>query len=196
MRLFILYNLHDFEVFFFIHGKKTASHFCNIWNCSIAIIRIHFAICEVRSDNSNPALIRAQTFTYQGVRNISFSKYFGYVLNEWSLSVQMNSWSEFQKFQPKILLMSKFTTMNFINPFHANGSFLYALKMSENLWFSGGFKGYRNEPLTWNNLVIKASKSQSRGPVFKTAGCLQCQLSLSSFQGRLNDYQELLGTEW
>ena len=90
IRLFILYNLRDFDdmfsdkrrkrikekwiklclstksdclffiifvistSFFFIHGKKTTSQFCNIWNCSIAITRIHFAICEVRSDNSNP----------------------------------------------------------------------------------------------------------------------------------------------
>ena len=31
---------------------------------------------------------------------------------------------------------------------------------------------------------------------FKTAGWLQGQLSLSSFLIRLNEYQELLGTEW
>ena len=37
-------------------GKKTASQFCTIYNFTIAITRIHFAICEVRTDNSNPAV--------------------------------------------------------------------------------------------------------------------------------------------
>ena len=35
-----------------------------------------------------------------------------------------------------------------------------------------------------NGLVVKALDSQSRGPVFKTAGCLQGRLSLSSSRGR------------
>ena len=34
------------------------------------------------------------------------------------------------------------------------------------------------------------------GPGFKTAGWIQGQLSLSSFQGQLNEYQAMLGTEW
>ena len=33
-------------------------------------------------------------------------------------------------------------------------------------------------------LVVKSLDSQSRGPVFKTTGWLQGQLSLSSFRGR------------
>ena len=38
---------------------------------------------------------------------------------------------------------------------------------------------------TWSNgLVVKALDSQSRGPVFKTAGWLQGRLSLSSSRGR------------
>ena len=38
---------------------------------------------------------------------------------------------------------------------------------------------------SWSNgLVVKALDSQSRGPVFKTAGCLQGRLSLSSSRGR------------
>ena len=37
----------------------------------------------------------------------------------------------------------------------------------------------------WSNgLVVKALDSQSRGPVFKTAGWLQGRLSLSSSRGR------------
>ena len=35
-----------------------------------------------------------------------------------------------------------------------------------------------------NGLVVKALDSQSRGPVFRTSGWVQGQLSLSSFQGR------------
>ena len=35
-----------------------------------------------------------------------------------------------------------------------------------------------------NGLVVKALDSQSRGPVFKTAGWLQGRLSLSSSRGR------------
>ena len=35
-----------------------------------------------------------------------------------------------------------------------------------------------------DSLVVKALDSQSRGPVFKTTGWLQGQLSLSSFRGR------------
>ena len=35
--------------------KKTASHFLYDYNFTITIIRIHWAICKVRSNNSNPA---------------------------------------------------------------------------------------------------------------------------------------------
>ena len=45
-------------------------------------------------------------------------------------------------------------------------------------------------------LVIKELDSQSRGPKFETTGWLQGWLSLSSLRGRLNEYQEILGTEW
>ena len=39
--------------------------------------------------------------------------------------------------------------------------------------------------IIWNNgLVVKALDSQSRGPMFKTTGWFQAQLSLSSFQDR------------
>ena len=40
-----------------------------------------------------------------------------------------------------------------LNPFHATGLFLYPLKISENLWFSYVFRGYRKRPVTWNRLV-------------------------------------------
>ena len=45
-----------------------------------------------------------------------------------------------------------------------------------------------------NGLVVKALNSQSRGFVFKITGWHQNRLSLSSFRGRPNDYQEYLGT--
>ena len=37
--------------------------------------------------------------------------------------------------------------------------------------------------------------SRSRGPEFKTARWLQDQLNLLLFQGRLNEYQKVLGTK-
>ena len=49
--------------------------------------------------------------------------------------------------------------------------------------------------ILWSNgLVVKLLDSQSRSSVFRTTGCLQGRLSLSSFQGRYNEYQEFLGT--
>ena len=45
------------------------------------------------------------------------------------------------------------------------------------------------------SLVVKALDSQSRGFRLKTPGWIQSQLSLSSFRGRSNEYQELMGTE-
>ena len=49
--------------------------------------------------------------------------------------------------------------------------------------------------ILWSNgLVVKVLDSQSRSSVFRTTGCLQGRLSLSSFQGRHNEYQEFLGT--
>ena len=42
-------------------------------------------------------------------------------------------------------------------------------------------------------LVVKVLDFQSRGPVFKATGWLQGWLSLSSFRGRWNEYQEFLG---
>ena len=40
-----------------------------------------------------------------------------------------------------------------INPFHADGRFLYPLKMSENERFSDVFRGYRNGILAWKGLI-------------------------------------------
>ena len=45
-----------------------------------------------------------------------------------------------------------------------------------------------------NGLVVKMLDSKSRGLEIKTAGWLQGQLNLLLFQGRLSDYQEVLGT--
>ena len=39
-----------------------------------------------------------------------------------------------------------------LNPVHANVPFLYLLKTSENLWFFGVFRGYRNGTLLGNGL--------------------------------------------
>ena len=59
-------------------------------------------------------------------------------------------------------------------------------------------KKYSQKICIWwsNGLVVKALDSQSRGPMFETTGWLQGRLSLSSFRGRWNEYQEFLGTEW
>ena len=43
---------------------------------------------------------------------------------------------------------------------------------------------YSWKETSFNNLVVKALDSQSKGPVFKTTGWLQGRLSLSSFRGR------------
>ena len=47
----------------------------------------------------------------------------------------------------------------------------------------------------WSH-IGQSLDSQSRGPVFKTTGWPQDRLSLSSFRGRQNEYQEFLGTKW
>ena len=44
--------------------------------------------------------------------------------------------------------------------------------------------------------VVKVLDFQPSGTGFKTVEWLQGQLSLSSFRGQLNEYQEFLGTEW
>ena len=45
--------------------------------------------------------------------------------------------------------------------------------------------------------MVKVLDSQSRGPKFKIAGWLKGQLSFSSFQGWLNEYQEWGGVgDW
>ena len=36
-----------------------------------------------------------------------------------------------------------------INPLHATDLFLYPLRTSENLWFSGVYREYRNTPVAW-----------------------------------------------
>ena len=49
----------------------------------------------------------------------------------------------------------------------------------------------------WSDgLVVKALDFQSGGPEFKTSGWLQGQLRISSFRSQLNEYQELLETDW
>ena len=45
-------------------------------------------------------------------------------------------------------------------------------------------------------VMVSALDSQFRSPQFKTIGWLKGPLSLLSFWGWFNEYQELLGTEW
>ena len=35
-----------------------------------------------------------------------------------------------------------------VDPLHVTGLFLYALKISENIWFPDVFRGYRKKPVT------------------------------------------------
>ena len=46
-----------------------------------------------------------------------------------------------------------------------------------------------------NGLVVQMLDSRSRGLEFKTARWLQDQLNLLPFQGRLSEYQKVLGTK-
>ena len=45
---------------------------------------IHYIRNIFRKTNISYPQIRTRTYAYQGVRNISFSENFAYVLNEWS----------------------------------------------------------------------------------------------------------------
>ena len=55
---------------------------------------------------------------------------------------------------------------------------------------------FQEELALWSNgLVVKVLDSDSRGLRFKSTGLLQDWLSLSSFQGRSNEHQEMLVTE-
>ena len=47
------------------------------------------------------------------------------------------------------------------NPCHVTALFLYSLKISESLWFSDVFGGYRKKPLAWNRLFSICSVSFS-----------------------------------
>ena len=69
-------------------------------------------------------------------------------------------------------------------------SFWYFLKKNFTLMF------FQEELALWSNgLVVKVLDSKSRGLRFKTTGLLQGWLSLSSFQGRSKEHQEMLVTE-
>ena len=50
--------------------------FCMIYNITIAITRIHFAICKVWSDNSNTVYIPLQVNLHTFNRNLSYSTIF------------------------------------------------------------------------------------------------------------------------
>ena len=60
---------------------------------------------------------------------------------------------------------------------------------------------YKNLTFTLNIhfpiiVMVSALDSQYRSPGFKTAGWLKGQLSILLFWGCVNEYQELLGTDW
>ena len=65
------------------------------------------------------------------------------------------TWNRSTKFVVKHMVA---ITLN-INPFHATDLFLYPEKISENLWFSDIFWGYRKRSLTWNGSVKKVNMS-------------------------------------
>ena len=44
------------------------------------------------------------------------------------------------------------SALGMLNPFSTNVSLLYSLKISENLWFSDNFRGYKSEALVENGL--------------------------------------------
>ena len=61
----------------------------------------------------------------------------------------------------------------YVDPFHATNIFLYPLKISENLDFSYGFRGYRKNPVTWNGLMLMRSLFEKRSfaDVFQNSRC-------------------------
>ena len=74
-----------------------------------------------------------------GVRNISFSGTFVYVLNESSPISDLIWQHDTTVLKPRVA--------GWINPIHASVPFLCPLKTLENLWFSNGFKRDWNGPL-------------------------------------------------
>ena len=84
--------------------------------------------------------------------------------------------STFIKLPPKTVKYKSYKNFNetvFLQKFEQKliqGDFYSSDDLYLNLWSNG--------------LVVKALDSQSRGPVFKTAGWLQGRLSLSSSRGR------------
>ena len=63
---------------------------------------------------------------------------------------KLRKWNQIaQRMTYEYLLFFEYFSM-FINPFHVNLPLLYPLKNSENVWFSGVFREYRNEAMWWN----------------------------------------------
>ena len=52
-------------------------------------------------------------------------------------------------------MRKQITRMLPLNPFQANAPILYPLKTSENLWFSGVFRGYKMGTLARNGLITE-----------------------------------------
>ena len=86
-------NTHEGSVLIFSGGIEV-EHWLKMgswnWNFTISLNRQGPSIKYVRkifrkSNISNP-LIRTRKCAYQGVRNVSFSEHFAYVLNGWPLS--------------------------------------------------------------------------------------------------------------
>ena len=55
---------------------------------------------------------------------------------------------------PKWYKITQSITYEIFNPFRANVPFLYPLKNSEHLWFSGIFRGCKNGTLAQNKLIL------------------------------------------
>ena len=45
--------------------------------------------------------------------------------------------------------------MQIMNPFQVKKNFLYSLKLTENMWFSDAFRGYKESNVAWNGKMFE-----------------------------------------
>ena len=45
--------------------------------------------------------------------------------------------------------------MQIMNPFQVKKNFLYSLKLTENMWFSDAFRGYKGSNVAWNGKMFE-----------------------------------------
>ena len=85
-------------------------------------------------------------------------------LTKYTISDFQISYSAYIPLQPRYKpLPRKLTIMTQINRLHATGLFLYPLTVSENVWFSDLFKGYRKtsgmKRVNFSSVIIALSDS-------------------------------------